>query len=236
MRLSALKNKNARTLSGGEAQRVAIARAVAVEPEVLLLDEPTANLDPNSTLRIEEMLQDIFRQYQTTMIMATHDFSQGRRLAHRIGVMVKGEIMQTGKAEEIFDSPSNREIAEFVGVENIIPGKIISREGDIATIGLDGQAIEAVSNQSIGEAVYVCIRPEEITLSPARATSSARNTFSGAITRLTISGSLAQVEVDCGFPLVSLVTKRSVEELDLKPGQPVYASFKATAVHVLKRD
>ena len=77
MRLTDLKDRNARTLSGGETQRVAIARAVAVEPEVLLLDEPSANLDPNSTLRIEELLRDIFTQYRTTVVMATHDLSQG---------------------------------------------------------------------------------------------------------------------------------------------------------------
>ena len=95
--LSALRDKNAKTLSGGEAQRVAIARAVAVEPELLLLDEPTANLDPISTLKIEELIQDIFRQYQTTIIMATHDLAQGHRLAQKIGVMVNGEILQAGK-------------------------------------------------------------------------------------------------------------------------------------------
>lgn len=116
--LSALSDKNANTLSGGEAQRVAIARAVAIEPEVLLLDEPTANLDPISTLKMEELIQNIFRQYKTTIIMATHDLSQGRRLANRIGVMVNGEILQVGNADDIFSAPSNREVAEFVGVEN----------------------------------------------------------------------------------------------------------------------
>jgi tungstate transport system ATP-binding protein len=233
--LSDLSDKNANTLSGGEAQRVAIARAVAVEPEVLLLDEPTANLDPISTLKIEELIQSIFHGYKTTIIMATHDLSQGRRLADRIGVMVNGEIIQVGNADDIFTSPSNREVAEFVGVENIIAGVIAAREGGIATIDLSGKVIEAISDYAAGDEVYACIRPEDITLARAKATSSARNSFPGEITRVVLSGSLAQVEIDCGFPLVALVTKRSAEEMNLISGEQVYASFKATAIHVLKK-
>jgi tungstate transport system ATP-binding protein len=235
MSLSPLADKNARTLSGGEVQRVAIARAMAVEPEILLLDEPTANLDPNSTLRIEELIRNISHQYQPTIIMATHDLSQGHRLANKIVVMVNGKILQAGKADEIFSSPSNREIAEFVGVENIIGGTIVAREGEIATIDLSGKAIEAISDYAVGEEVYACIRPEDITLFPSKATSSARNTLPGQITKAKPSGSLAHIEVDCGFPLVVLVTKRSAEELNLKHGQQVYASFKATAIHVIKK-
>jgi len=233
--LSALRHKNARTLSGGEAQRVAIARALAVEPEVLLLDEPTANLDPISTLKIEELIQNIFRQYRTTIVMATHDLSQGRRLAHRIGVMVDGEIIQVGKADEIFNSPTNREVAEFVGVENIISGVIVSRDGDIVTIDLNGKLIEAISDGAVGDEVYACIRPEDVTLAPSKAISSARNALAGEITRVVLTGSLVHVEVDCGFSLIALVTKKSTEELKLRSGDQIYAGFKASAVHVIKK-
>jgi len=233
--LSSLRHKNARTLSGGEVQRVAIARALAVEPEVLLLDEPTANLDPISTLKIEELIQNIFNQYKPTIVMATHDLSQGRRLAHRIGVMVNGEITQVGKADEIFDSPSNREVAEFVGVENIIAGLIVSRDGDMATIDLHGKIIEVISDCVVGDEVYACIRPEDITLAPSKAVSSARNSLAGEITKIVQTGSLVHVEVDCGFSLIALVTKKSTEELNLKSGDRVYASFKASAVHVIKK-
>jgi tungstate transport system ATP-binding protein len=126
--LSADKNRHARTLSGGEVQRVAIARAIATEPEVLLLDEPTANLDPVSASRIEELITGIIQRYATTIIMATHDMSQGQRLADRIGVLVNGEILQTGNSRDVFASPRNREVAEFVGIENIIDGLIVSND------------------------------------------------------------------------------------------------------------
>lgn len=229
------KHRNAKTLSGGEAQRVAIARAIAIEPEVLLLDEPIANLDPLSAQKIEELIQNIFRQYKTTIIMSTHDLPQGRRLAHRIGVMMNGEIVQMGKAEEIFDRPFSRQVAEFVGVENIISGTIAAKDGQVSTINLDGQTIEAVAEYAIGEEVFACIRPEDVTLAPTKMISSARNTLVGEITKMALSGALVQVEINCGFPLVVLVTKKSVEELNLKMGGQVYASFKASAVHVIKK-
>lgn len=233
--LSADKNRNARTLSGGEAQRVAIARAVAIEPEVLLLDEPTANLDPISASRIEELVTSIIRHYATTIIMATHDMSQGQRLADRIGVLMNGELLQAGSSRDVFTAPRNREVAEFVGVENIIDGVIVSSEDKVVTIDIGGKFIEAISDYAVGEEVCACIRPEEVTLVLSRVSSSARNSFAGEITWAVSMGPLTRIEIDCGFPLIALVTKRSAEGLGLEKGKIVYASFKATGVHVIKK-
>jgi len=233
--LSDYQNRNARTLSGGEVQRVAIARAIAIEPEVLLLDEPTANLDPISTSKIEELITSIIRQYDTTIIMATHDISQGQRLADRIGVLIDGELLQTGDSREVFHYPQNREIARFVGVENIINGVIVASEDKIVTIDIGGQVIEAISDYPAGEEVCACLRPEDITLATSRLSSSARNSFAGKISRIVSLGPLSRIEIDCGFSLVALVTRKSAEELDLEKGKRVYATFKATGVHVIKR-
>ena len=227
--------RNARMLSGGEMQRVAIARAIATEPEVLLLDEPTANLDPVSTAKIEELITDIIQQYRTTIVMATHDMSQGQRLADRVGMLLNGEIVQTGGWHEALNSPRNREMAKFVGIENIINGVVVSSEDNVVTIGTDDSVIEAVSDCAVGEQIHACIRSEEVILALSRLSSSARNTFTGDITRLTFTGPVARVEIDCGFRLVALVTRRSVEEMPLEKGKKVYASFKATAVHVIRR-
>ncbi len=233
--LLAYKNRNARTLSGGEVQRVAIARAMVSEPEVLLLDEPTANLDPISASKIEELITNIIHRYDTTIIMATHDMSQGQRLADRIGVLINGEILQTGDWREVFNSPQNREVAEFVGIENIISGVIVSSQDKVVTIDIGGNVIEAISDYTIGEEVCAYIRPEDITLALSRLSSSARNLFAGKITRVVSLGPLSRIEIDCGFSLVALVTKRSVEELNLARTKEVYATFKATGVHVVRR-
>ena len=234
--LSTDKSRNARTLSGGEVQRVAIARAIAIEPEVLLLDEPTANLDPLSASKIEELIASIIQHYATTIIMATHDLSQGQRLADRVGVLMDGELLQTGDSRDVFASPRNREVAEFVGVENIIDGTIVSSEDRVVTIDSRGRFIEAISDYATGEEVCACVRPEDITLALSQVSSSARNSFAGEITWVVSMGPLTRIEVDCGFPLVVLVTKRSAEEMDLARGKKIYATFKATGVHVIKRN
>ncbi|MFH1926491.1 MAG: ABC transporter ATP-binding protein [Chloroflexota bacterium] len=234
--LSDYRNRNARNLSGGEVQRVAIARAIAIEPEVLLMDEPTANLDPLSAARIEELISSIIRRFATTIIMATHDLSQGQRLADRIGVLMNGELLQIGSSKDVFTSPRNKEVAEFVGVENIIDGVIASSEDRVVTIESGGKSIEAISDHSIGEGVCACIRPEDITLALSRISSSARNSFEGEITWLVNMGPLTRVELQCGFPLVAMVTKRSAEEMGLTKGKKVYAAFKATGVHVIRRN
>jgi len=233
--LSDYKDRNARTLSGGEVQMVAIARAIISEPEVLLLDEPTANLDPASESRIETLITDITHRRNTTIIMATHDMSQGQRLADRVGVLLNGEILQSGGWHDVFNSPQNREVANFVRVENIINGVIALSQDEIVAINVGENVIEAVSDYPVGEEVCVCIRPEDITIARLKFSSSARNSFAGEITRMVSFGALTRVEIDCGFPLVALITKRSAEELDLDKGKQVYASFKATAIHIIKR-
>lgn len=233
--LSDYRQRRARTLSGGEVQRVAIARAVVSEPELLLMDEPSANLDPASAMRIEALITDIIGRYNTTIIMATHDMAQGQRLADRVGVMLEGEILQSGDWRQVFNSPHNEDVASFVGVENIIKGTVMSSQDKIVSIKAGVNEIQAVSDYPVGKEVGVCIRPEDITLAKKRLSTSARNSFAGQIKKIVSFGVLARVEIDCGFPLVALVTKRSAEEMGLDKGKQIYASFKATAVHVINR-
>ena len=179
--LADYKNRNARTLSGGEVQRVAIARAIAIEPEVLLLDEPTANLDPISASKIEELIAGIIKRNAITVIMATHDMAQGQRLADRISVLVNGEIVQTGGSRDIFTSPRNREVAEFVGMENILDGVIISNEGEWLTIDVNGTIIEAIADYAEGKG-FGRYPAGRCNTGPSKISSSARNSLAGEIT------------------------------------------------------
>jgi tungstate transport system ATP-binding protein len=229
------RDRHAKTLSGGETQRVAIARSLVTEPEVLFLDEPTANLDPVSTSKVEEILTHIIKEQRTTVVMTTHNMSQGQRLAGRIGVLMNGEMLQTGNPNEIFCSPSSREVAEFVGVENILGGTVIQKEDNLATIAVNGKRIEAIWDGEVDDSVFVIIRPEDITFTLVRGKSSARNVFEGRITRINPVGTLVRIEVDCGFPLLGVLTVRSSQELDFDVGKSIFASFKVTALHVIKR-
>ncbi len=233
--MSDYKNRSARTLSGGEMQRVAIARALVTEPEVLFLDEPTANLDPASVAKIEDILARIISERKSALLMTTHDMAQGQRLASKVGVLINGEILQIGTPNEIFFSPANMQIAEFVGIENILPGMIASKENELAIISVNSKEVQAITELAQGENVYVMIRPEDITITRTREVTSARNNFEGRITRVIPFGPLTRIEIDCGFPLLGVVTTRSAGELGLTPGTTIYASFKATAIHVIKR-
>jgi tungstate transport system ATP-binding protein len=233
--LADYRDRNAKTLSGGETQRVAIARALVTEPELLFLDEPTANLDPVSTAKVEEVLAQVIRERRATIIMATHNMSQGQRIADRIGVLMGGKVLQIGSPNEIFCLPTNTGVAEFVGVENILKGVIVDKEDNLVTIQVNSSAIQAISDYEIGEAVYALIRPEDVIFTLAKGKTSARNVFEGIIAKIAPLGPLVRIEIDCGFPLLGVITKRSAEELGLKVSGRIHASSKATAVHVIKR-
>jgi tungstate transport system ATP-binding protein len=229
------RDRRARTLSGGEMQRVAIARAIAIEPEVLLLDEPTASLDPPSALRVEDLIADIIRRYHTTIVMATHDLPQGERLATRAAVLLDGEIHQDDRWSGLLNSPRTRAIADFVGMANVLDGVITAASDGVATVRIGDREAQALSDLPTGTAVSLCVRAEEVTLALDSHSSSARNSFSGGITHVVAAGPVARVMVDCGFPLEALVTRRSSEEMGLQVGRSVFATFKATAVHVIRR-
>lgn len=229
------KDKNAKTLSGGETQRIAIARALVTEPELLLLDEPTANLDPVSVSKIEEILTQVIREQKTTVVMTTHDMSQGQRLAGQVGVLINGEMLQVGSPNEIFTSPNSKEVAEFIGVENILTGVITQKNDSLVTIDINNRTIEAVSDCEPGDNVYALIRPEDIIITLTRDISSARNILSGRIVKMTSVGTLIRIEIDCNFPLLALITKKSSEELDLDIGKQVNANFKASAIRTIKK-
>jgi tungstate transport system ATP-binding protein len=234
--MSDYAGRNARTLSGGEMQRVAIARAIITEPEVLLLDEPTANLDPVSASKIEDLIADIIKKENITVVMNTHDMVQGQRLANRISVIVNGEIVQTGDPRSIFSSPLTRQVAELVGMENILDGTVVINDGEISTIDVNGRLIEAISNFDVGTAVSVCMRPEDVTLARSETSTSARNSLAGEVTRVSSTGPLCRIEIDCGFRVVALVTRRSTADLGLEKGAKVYANFKVVSIHVIRRN
>jgi tungstate transport system ATP-binding protein len=233
--MTAYKDRNAKTLSGGETQRVAIARALVTEPEVLFLDEPTANMDPISTAKIEEVLAHIIDERKTTIIMTTHNMSQGQRMASRLGVLINGELLQTGSVNDIFNQPQNREVAEFVGIENIVKGVVEEKDNELARIAINSEKITAISDFAVGEAVYVLIRPEVIVFSLSGEASSARNVFKCKVNKINTVGSSVRIEVACGFPLLGVITTHAAQDLNISIGKDIYASFKATAIHVIKR-
>jgi tungstate transport system ATP-binding protein len=232
-----LSDRSAKTLSGGEAQRTSLARAFALRPEILLLDEPFSSLDPPTHDSLIEDLEHILQQTRTTAMFATHDRLEALRLSDRIAVMNEGKILQIGSPEEVANHPVNELVASFMGMEAILTGKVMRRNGGTFSASVEGQEIEAVGDVHLGESVVLCVRPENVTLSvgPSQEGTSARNVFRGKIVKIISMGLYQKVQLDCGFPLVVYVTNHSLEELSLKEGKEVRASFKATAVTVMRK-
>lgn len=117
--LAHLAHQKAHTLSGGEAQRVALARAIVMEPEVLLLDEPTANLDPYNVGLIEKIVLRLNQLHHTTLVLVTHNIFQAKRLAQRVVFMLDGKVIETAMAEDFFNQPQDARTAAFVRGEMV---------------------------------------------------------------------------------------------------------------------
>jgi len=234
-----LAKRSARTLSGGEAQRVNLARAFVLHPQILFMDEPLAALDPLTKEKLIQDLEIIFQKTKITALFVTHDRNEAMRLGHRVGVMIRGKIMQLDPPAKVFSFPANGEVARFVGVENILQGQVVSQQNGLAQVDIMGTNIHiAGDNVHVGENLLVCLRPEDITLTNLEAMknpSSARNRLLGVVVNIIPLGSLYKIILQCGFPLVALVTKQSLSELSLKKGQEVLACFKATAAHIIRK-
>jgi len=246
--LSSIKDQSALTLSTGEAQRVALARTMVLEPEVLFLDEPMANLDPLSTKIIEGLILKIRKNHNVTVVMATHNLLQARRFAERVFVLRDGEIIQQGTGEEVFRYPNSSFAAEFVEVGNLFRGSLIIENG-IQKLDLGKIKIEIVPRpefENVESPVFATIRPEDILLSIQPFHSSARNSFLGEIVNLQDRGGIIWVTMEA-LPLfpdstaelaptsfVAVITRRSQEEMGLKVGMRVYFTFKASCVNVFK--
>jgi tungstate transport system ATP-binding protein len=236
--IARLASRQARTLSGGEAQRTSLARAFAIEPDVLLLDEPFSALDPPTREDLLLDLQRVLRDTAVTTVFVTHDRAEALRLGDRVGVMLEGRLAQLGAPEVVFGRPATEEVARFVGVENLLPGRVAAAEDGLLTVATAHLRVQAPGRAHVGRRVLACVRPEDVVLrlggaGPGR--DSALNHFAGRVAELVPLGTQVRVLVECGDPIVALVTRRSVQELPLERGSGVTVSFKGSAVHLIER-
>ncbi len=208
---SGLERRRARELSGGEVQRVAIARAIVLEPEVLLLDEPFANVDQMTAKALEEIFRGMGRGEQT-VIFSTHDPRLAYRLAQEVAVLHEGRL-----------SPPL--------YENLYAGRLLV---DGESCWFDTGMVRIAVPPSLSETGHISIRPEEILLSREPLRSSARNVFQGRLTRIEERGEgVLDVAVEAGESFTVRLTRHSFHELGLSVGAEVYVSFKSTAVKSL---
>jgi tungstate transport system ATP-binding protein len=235
--ISHLAGRPARAVSGGEARRASLARALVTEPDVLLLDEPFSALDPPTR---DALLRDFQRALpsDTSVVLVTHDRTEALDLAQQVAILHEGSLLQYGRTEEVFRRPASEAVARMAGLESILSGPVLACSDGLCRVEVaPGVAVEALLEAAVAAPparVTLCIHPEEVTIerdSPSGRTT-ARNVFPARIKAILPHGTARRVELECPFPLVALVTRRSVEDLALRPGDSVTAAFKASAVHV----
>jgi molybdopterin-binding protein len=231
VKLVGYEKRLAKKLSGGEQQRVSLARALVLNTELLLLDEPTANLDPKNVSIIEETISRLNREFDTTIIIATHNMFQAETLANRVALLLGGKIAQIGTPREILRGPS-MSLASFARLENVFSGnsKILPEGTSIIDVD-DGVEVEAALRKS-GK-VTVFVRPEDIIVTKKRISSSARNVFKGKIDEVSDFGPVVKLRINAGKKFVVQITKRSFVEMQLNVGSIVFLAFKASSVHLV---
>jgi molybdopterin-binding protein len=206
-------------------------------PEVLFLDEPFAALDAPTREALLDDLGRLLAATRTTTVLVTHDRAEALRLGDRVAVLLEGRLAELGPPERVFGAPASEAVARFVGVENLLPGRVVAHTDGVITVEAGPLRVTAAGDATPGERVLVGLRPEDLTLGAPRASgpTSAQNRVPGRIVRVMPLGALWRIGVDCGVPLTALVTRPAVVALALAPGVPVEVTFKATAVHLVRR-
>jgi tungstate transport system ATP-binding protein len=231
VRLEGFEERRAKKLSGGEQQRVSLARALVLNREILLLDEPTVNLDPKNVSIIEETIIRVNKEKKTTIVLATHNMFQAEAISQNVALILDGTVKQTGTRQDIFGN-SNKYLTSFSRLENVFSGDATINEDGTSTINIGDNLNIYASFYRKGK-VSVHVRPEDILVSTESFHSSALNVFSGIITAISDHGSVVWLSVDAGRKFSAQITKKSLTAMKLSIGSKIYLTFKASVVQII---
>jgi len=215
-------------LSGGERQRVGLARALARDPAVLLLDEPLSALDAQTreTVRIE--LQELLHDLELPTLLVTHDFEDAVALADRVGVLLEGQLLQSGTPAELVAAPADPFVASLTG-GNLLAGRARGQANGLTEVILE-EGSTVYSTQAASGRVGVIVQPWDVSIAREQPADSALNHIRAPISSLIPLGNRVRVRVG---PLTAELTTASVERLGLAIGDNVVASFKATGTRLV---
>ncbi|RYE58941.1 MAG: ABC transporter ATP-binding protein [Rhizobiaceae bacterium] len=177
-------------LSGGQQQRVAVARALALEPQVLLLDEPLSNLDARLRRRVRTEIRELQQRLGFTAVYVTHDQDEALAVSDRVVIMKDGEIAQAGSPRELYDAPASAFIADFMGEANVVDCEVLSAEGDRALVRIGALEHQIPAKDARPGPARLAVRPNAITLNPA-----VEAPLSGTITHTAYLGDHIEYEV-----------------------------------------
>ena len=236
--LGGLEQRYPAELSGGQQQRVALARSLVVEPGILLLDEPLSNLDAKLRERMRTELKQLQRRTGITFVYVTHDQAEALALSDQVAVISGGRLQQYGTPFEVYAHPANRMVADFMGLVNLLPGRIRDMKSGLASVELAPDltiAVAGIGGHAVGERVDVAIRPENISLAPApdpAAETLAKVTL-GKVTNHVFLGNLSEYEVALPSGPVLRVQTHPLQQFKL--GEPVAIAIDATQCSAFPR-
>ncbi|AIB14949.1 spermidine/putrescine ABC transporter ATPase (plasmid) [Azospirillum argentinense] len=222
VKLDAMRDRFPKQLSGGQQQRVALARALAIQPSILLLDEPFAALDKNLRLDMQIEIKQLQRRFGITTIMVTHDQEEALSMADRIAVLSRGKLEQFGTPEDVYDRPGTLFVNGFVGSANQLRGRVVRASGSVAEVALEaGTVLTAVTPDAAlaaGDPAILCVRPENLRL----ATEAAPQQIAGTVELALPLGPVVVYEVRTADGGQVKVTEPRVAGAALRaPGTPV---------------
>jgi molybdate transport system ATP-binding protein len=221
-----------RTLSGGARQRVALARALAVQPRVLLLDEPLSALDARTRAGAARELGHVLREAGVPALLVTHDFTEAALLGDRVAVIDAGRVVQEGPAAELAAAPASAFVADFTGAV-VLTGTARRGVDGLTHVALDGGG-EVVSVEAAEGPVAVSVFPWEIAiLPPGTDPGSAQNRLDAGVVSVTAVGSRVRLGLAVPQPLAAELSAVAVRDLGLAPGSRVTATWKAAATRLI---
>jgi spermidine/putrescine transport system ATP-binding protein len=243
VQLGPLAKRRPGQLSGGQAQRVALARALVNRPRALLLDEPLGALDLRLRKQLQLELKRIQQEVGITFVHVTHDQEEAMSMADTIAVMNKGKIEQAGSAEELYERPHTAFVANFLGVSNLVDGKVLERGVEMATVETDDGTVRVPCSrmsEAPGDAVRIGVRPEKIELVPAtNGMPSGSNALRGTVTVASFLGVSIQYVVTApgGEELTVIAPNRDGGQPSaLGVGQEVLLTWDPQHTFVVARD
>jgi sulfate transport system ATP-binding protein len=215
-------------LSGGQRQRVALARALAVEPKVLLLDEPFGALDAKVRVELRHWLRSLHDRLSLTTVFVTHDQEEALELADRVAILAAGRIEQLGPPREVYDAPASPFVIEFLGEVNRFSCRV---QNGLARLALQG--CEPVAAPGLPDALAVAyVRPHEIELVDAQASGAATAT----VRSVSVIGPRTRIHLTAGDQVIEADAERSrAEALDLSPGKSVGLRFRTVRIYPTAR-
>ncbi len=227
-----LAERDVATLSGGERQKVALARTLATDPQLLLLDEPTASLDPSARGEIRRWLQAVLTRLRIPTLLVTHDAEEVAYFRKRVVVMEQGQIIQQGSFHQLLREPASEFVARFVGV-NYILGDVREQSGKLAFYSRGGTKFLAPFEQVVPGPAFMTVLPWDIALYRELPDGSPRNNLYGEIHDVVIFGDRVRITLAQEDKLVAEISTRGYLALgEPQPGEKFWAVFKAREARI----